>query len=153
MELGFFTEILGVVFGGSLGAILMQLYTAKINKEKLKKEVEEAEAEIERKRLETKQDAFDTVYAQLTKCLNDYNTISDEYHAHREKVRKYEEAVQEKIRRKCDELAELKAKVTYFRGLRCYNTICPNRVRTNPDKNHQEASSKNKKQSDQDDQD
>lgn len=111
----------------------MQLYTAKENKRKIAAEVADAHAEIERKKQDTKQDAFDTMYQELNKCMEDYTTLSEKYREHREKTRKYEESVQEQIRDKCSELATMKAKIIYLKGLRCYNTLCPNRVRTNPD--------------------
>lgn len=35
---------------------------------------------------------------------------------------------------KCAQLAEMKAQLRYLKGLRCYNTECPYRVKNNPDK-------------------
>lgn len=127
-------QFLGLLFGGGIGAGIMQLYTAKANKQKLAAEAQGAQAETERKRQDNMQDAFDTMYQELNQCMKDYSAISEEYREHREKMRKYEESIQEQIRSKCVELAELKSKVTYLKGIRCYNTLCPNRIRTNPDR-------------------
>ena len=134
MDFGLVTEIIGIVAGGGIGALGMQLYTARVNKQKLAKEVEDAHVDIERKRQDNKQDAFDTMYQELSKCMEDYTTLSDNYRAHREKARQYEESVQEQIREKCNELAAMKAKIIYLKGIRCYDTLCPKRIKNNPDK-------------------
>lgn len=134
MELSIIVKILSILFSGGIGALLMQLYTAKVNKKKLAAEAEEAAASASRKKQDNRQDAFETMYQQLNKCIADYTAISEEYRKHREKMRKYEEAVQAQIHDKCVELAAMKAKITYLKGIRCYNTLCPNRIRENPDK-------------------
>ena len=134
MDTNTITDVLSLLFGGGVGAVLMQLYTAKVNKSKLAAETEDTLAEVARKKQDNLQDAFDTMYQELNQCLKDYTAISEEYREHREKMRKYEESVQEQIHNKCVELAELKSKITYLKGIRCYNTICPHRVRTNPDR-------------------
>lgn len=137
MDTNTITDILSLLFGGGVGAVLMQLYTAKVHKGKLVAETEDTLTEVARKKQDNLQDAFDTMYQELNQCMKDYTAISEEYREHREKMRKYEESVQEQIHNKCVELAELKSKITYLKGIRCYNTICPHRVRTNPDRQAQ----------------
>lgn len=137
MDTNALTDVLSLLFGGGIGAVLMQLYTAKVNKSKLIAETEDTLTEVARKKQDNLQDAFDTMYQELNQCMKDYTTISEEYREHREKMRKYEESVQEQIHDKCIELAELKSKITYLKGIRCYNTTCPHRVRTNPDRQTQ----------------
>lgn len=137
MELNAITDILSLLFGGGIGAVLMQLYTAKVNKSKLVAETEDTIAEVARKKQNNLQDAFDTMYQELNQCMKDYTTISEEYREHREKMRRYEESVQEQIHSKCVELAELKSKITYLKGIRCYNTLCPHRISTNQDRQNQ----------------
>ena len=137
MDTNVLTDVLSLLFGGGIGAVLMQLYTAKVNKSKLIAETEDTLTEVARKKQDNLQDAFDTMYQELNQCMKDYTTISEEYREHREKMRKYEESVQEQIHDKCIELAELKSKITYLKGIRCYNTTCPHRVRTNPDRQTQ----------------
>lgn len=134
MEFGLITEIIGIIAGGGLGAFLMQVYTAKVNKAKLIKEVEDTHVEIERKKQDNHQDAFDSMYQQLNRCMEDYTALSDAYRDHREKSRQYEESVQAQIHEKCNELASMKAKIIYLKGIRCYNTLCQNRIKVNPDK-------------------
>lgn len=133
-DLNSLIEIISLLFGGGIGAAIMQLYTAKVNKNKLAAEAEDTMTEVARKKQDALQDAFDTMYQELNQCLKDYTAISEEYREHREKMRKYEESVQEQIHTKCVELAELKSKVTYLKGIRCYNTLCPHRIKTNPDR-------------------
>jgi len=135
MELSTITDILSLLFGGGIGALLMQIYTARANKKKLVAEAEDTITEVARKKQDNKQDAFDTMYQELNQCMKDYTAISEEYREHREKMRKYEESVQEQIHVKCVELAELKSKITYLKGIRCYDTLCPHRIQNNPDHN------------------
>lgn len=134
MEFSLITELIGIIGGGGLGAILMQLYTAKVNKTKLIKEVEDAHVDIERKKQDNHHDAFDSMYQQLNRCMEDYTALSDAYRDHREKSRQYEESVQAQIQEKYNELASLKAKIIYLKGIRCYDTLCPKRIKVNPDK-------------------
>lgn len=112
----------------------MQLYNASVNKKKLKAEAAAAQADAEKKNLENKQDAFDSLYQQLNKCMSDYTAISEEYRQYVEKARKKEESIQEQIHQKCMELADMKSQITYLKGIRCYNMTCEYRVRANPDK-------------------
>ncbi len=128
------TDVISLLFGGGVGVAAMQIYTARVNKKKLSAEAEDAQVDVDHKKLTTKYDAFDTLYQQLNKCISDYAAISEEYREHREKTRKYEESVQEQIHNKCLELATLKSKVTYLKGIRCYDFTCKNRIKTNPDK-------------------
>lgn len=121
-------EILSILFGGGVGALCMQIYTARSQKNQMNADVENTLADVARKRQDNQQDAFDTVYQQLNQCMKDYTDISEEYREHREKMRKYEESVQQTIREKCIELSELKARITYFKGIRCYDTLCPKRL-------------------------
>lgn len=127
-------QILSLLFGGGIGASIMQLYTAKATKQKLAAEVQDTLIDVERKKQDNMQDAFDTMYQELNQCMKDYTSISAEYREHREKMRQYEDSVQEQIRNKCVELAELKSKVTYLMGIRCYDTLCPKRVLVNPER-------------------
>lgn len=134
MDLSMITDAVGFLLGGGAGAALMQLYTAKLNKKQLAANVEDTLADVSRKKQDNLQDAFDTMYQQLSQCMRDYTSLSEEYREHREKMRVYEESVQEQIHDKCIKLAELRSKVTYLKGIRCYNTTCPNRVNVNPDR-------------------
>ena len=38
---------------------------------------------------------------------------------------------------KCNEIAQLKSKLSYFKGLRCYRSACANRMWENSDKNNE----------------
>lgn len=131
-------QLFSLIFGGSVGAGLMQLYTAKVNKQKLAAELQDALVETERKKQDNRQDAFDTMYQELNQCMKDYSAISKEYREHREEMRKQEEAIQKQIQAKCIELAELKSKLTYFKGIRCYDTLCKHRIRLDPDETTRE---------------
>lgn len=138
MEIGLTTELLGVIFGGGVGALLMQLYTAKANKRKIEVEIEDAVAEAEKKKQDNKHDAFDTIYHQLNTCMKDYTVLLEEYREYRQKTREHEDIIQVKIQQKCEELAAMKSKVTYLKGIRCYDALCKKRIMVNPDKQHPE---------------
>lgn len=134
MTFNLLTEVVGLVCGGGLGAFAVQLYNAKINKKKIATEVANTQAEVDKKKLDNKQDAFETLYNQLNKCLSDYTEISEKYREHHERMRKYEEEQQAIIQEKCIELASMKAKITYLMGIRCYNSLCQNRITESPNK-------------------
>jgi len=134
MEIGPITEIASLLFGGGIGAIVTQIYMANANKKKIQAETASTLEDINRKRLDAKQDAFDTMYQQLNQCMKDYSAISEEYRDHREKMRKYEDSIQEQIRLKCEELADLKSQITYLKGIRCYDTLCPWRIAKSSEK-------------------
>lgn len=62
MDANLIIQIIGLLIGGGLGAGLMQLYTARISKQKLVVETASAEEDVNRKKQDNKQDAFDTMY-------------------------------------------------------------------------------------------
>lgn len=62
MDANLIIQIIGLLISGGLGAGLMQLYTARISKQKLVVETASAEEDVNRKKQDNKQDAFDTMY-------------------------------------------------------------------------------------------
>lgn len=130
-------ELLTLVCGGGAGAALMQLYTLKASRKRAEADARRTEAEAEKQKFGVHKDAFDTLYSQLTHCLEDYSRIADDYRNFREKYRKYEEEMQQRIREKCEELAGMKSQIQYLKGLRCYNMTCQDRIKVNPDKTAQ----------------
>lgn len=127
--------ILGLILGSSgVGALISQLYHAKTDKK-----FKEAETAVEQKRAEglanaNEKDKFDAMYVQITKMMQDYNDLSDDYRKYRQTALDKERVFQNKVNDKCQELAMLKSQVQYLKGLRCYNTTCPHRIKTNPEK-------------------
>jgi ribosomal protein L16 Arg81 hydroxylase len=134
MEWNIISDLLTLVLSGGLGALIMQFYMAKVNKRKAQAEAEAAKVDAEQKKQDLHQDAFDTMYSELNKCMADYTTLSEEYREYRNKAREHEEVFQAKVASKCEELASLKSQINYLKGLRCYNTLCPSRIKLNPDK-------------------
>lgn len=133
MDANLIIQILSLLVSGGLGAGIMQLYTARISKQKLVVETTSAEEDVNRKKQDNQQDAFDTMYQQLNKCLFDYTTLSDDYRKFRENAREKEEYFEDKVSKKREELAILKSKIAYLKGIRCYDTLCLKR-KLNPDK-------------------
>jgi len=63
--------------------------------------------------------------------IEDYNELSDDYRKYREDALEKERAFINKVSKNCEQLAALKSEVAYLKGLSCYNTECPYRIKTN----------------------
>lgn len=122
--------VLTIVGGGGIGSVITYLITINSKKRLLQEEVKQSESKTK----STENDRFEVMYKQITEMTEDYNTLSDQFRKYRVEALDIEQEFINKVREKCAELAELKAKVNYLKGLRCYNFSCPNRIKTNPDK-------------------
>lgn len=135
MEISQILEILGFLTGG---AGLNYLFLWKTNRLKAKNEADDIGADVATKTFAMQKDQSEYLIEKLTQYQKDYYTLED---AHRERMRKFQEELtlsqrefSEIINKKCEELAVLRSKVTYLKGIRCYNTICQKRIRVNPNK-------------------
>lgn len=125
-------ELISLVVGGGLGALILQIYTAKANKRKIEVEVQNALLETKQKEQAIQKDAFNSMYQELNTCIKDYSAIAEEYREYREGARKREADFQARIQTKCEELARIKARMNYLEGLKCYDTTCPKRIKISP---------------------
>lgn len=146
MELSQILEILGFLTGG---AGLNYLFLWKTNKLKAKNEAENIGADVASKNFAVHRDQSEYLLEKLTQYQREYYNLEDE---HRERIKKFQEELttsqrkfSEVVNRKCEELAELKSKITYLKGISCYKTICENRIRQNPNKIHKEETNDNNK--------
>lgn len=80
------------------------------------------EIDTQQKAVDLAQDQYDYVMQQLTKYQTEYFALLD-------RVQTSARAHSEEIESKCNEIAELKSKVAYFRGIRCYRCDCSQRIR------------------------
>lgn len=107
--------------------------------EKKKHEAEAASAELDAKQksMDLSQDQFDYLLNKLTDYQRDYfklaDQLKDEAQRHANEMAETTKKFSIIINDKCNEIAELKSKIIYFKNLRCYKTDCPYRMGTNPD--------------------
>ncbi len=128
-------EILGVILGsGGLSSFITWLVYLNSNKKLKEAEVAQSESVVENLQNANRKDKFESMYVQITKMMHDYNELSDDYRAYRQTATIKERDFQKKVDDKCSELASLKSQIQYLKGLRCYDTTCPNRIKTNPEK-------------------
>lgn len=121
--------ILSILLALLGGVNIFQFLFLRTTKKKYEAEARAAETAVEHGRVDLQQDQYDYVNAQLTKIQQEYYDLAAKY---RETMTNH---LQE-IDNKCNEIAELKSKLTYFKGLRCYCSDCDNRIYESPYKDH-----------------
>lgn len=128
-------EILGILLGGGgIGSLVTWAFQFKSEKRIKEAEAEQSEKTVESMTTANDRDKFESMYVQITKMMQDYNNLSDDYRSYRQVATVKERNFQKKVDEKCQELAALKSQVQYLKGLRCYNTTCTHRMKTNPEK-------------------
>ena len=128
-------EILGILLGGGgIGSFITWVFHFKSEKRIKEAEARQSEQTAESMATANDRDKFESMYVQITKMMQDYNNLSDDYRNYRQGAVVKERNFQKKVDEKCQELAALKSQVQYLKGLRCYNTTCPHRIKTNPEK-------------------
>lgn len=128
-------EILGILLGGGgIGSLVTWAFQFKSEKRIKEAEAKQSEKTVESMTTANDRDKFESMYVQITKMMQDYNNLSDDYRSYRQVATVKERNFQKKVDEKCQELAALKSQVQYLKGLRCYNTTCSHRMKTNPEK-------------------
>ena len=128
-------EILGILLGGGgIGSLVTWAFQFKSEKRIKEAEAKQSEKTVESMTTANDRDKFESMYVQITKMMQDYNNLSDDYRSYRQGATVKERNFQKKVDEKCQELAALKSQVQYLKGLRCYNTTCSHRMKTNPEK-------------------
>ena len=128
-------EILGILLGGGgIGSLVTWAFQFKSEKRIKEAEAKQSEKTVESMATANDRDKFESMYVQITKMMQDYNNLSDDYRSYRQVATVKERNFQKKVDEKCQELAALKSQVQYLKGLRCYNTTCSHRMKTNPEK-------------------
>ena len=128
-------EILGILLGGGgIGSLVTWAFQFKSEKRIKEAEAKQSEKTVESMATANDRDKFESMYVQITKMMQDYNNLSDDYRSYRQGATVKERNFQKKVDEKCQELAALKSQVQYLKGLRCYNTTCSHRMKTNPEK-------------------
>lgn len=128
-------EIIGLILGsGGIGSFITWAISLKSEKRIKESEAIQSEQITENMIDDHNRDWFDQMYVQVTKMMQDYNDLSDEYRHFRQDAINRERNFQNKVDTNCQELASLKSQIQYLKGLRCYNTTCQNRIKLNPEK-------------------
>lgn len=117
--------ILEIVLALLGGLNIYQLITWRIQRDKLLTELKTLKLEAKQKETDLVQDQYDYVFLQLSKLQNEYMELQSRV---RSEANEHSKAIQEK----CNEIAALKSKITYYKGLRCYRSGCDTRICNNP---------------------
>ena len=136
-----FLEIaLAVISSGGLGAVITYIFTFKAKKLQAEAEAESTEIEVEHKKQDLKQDQYDFLQKTCDKYIKDYHILENDFRKQlqvlRDEIDKVSLEKSKAISDKCTEIAELKSKVTYLKGICCYNFTCQHRIKTNQENVH-----------------
>ena len=126
-----FDWALAIISSGSLGAAITYILTFKSKRLQAMAEAESTAVEVEHK----KQDQYDFLQKTCDKYIKDYHTLENDFRKQlqtlRDEIDKISLEKSKAISDKCNEIAELKSKVTFLQGIRCYNFTCQNRIKNN----------------------
>lgn len=132
-----FDWALAIISSGSLGAAITYVLTFKSKRMQAMAEAESTELEVEHKKQDLKQDQYDFLQKTCDKYIKDYHTLENDFRKQlqtlRDEIDKISLEKSKAISDKCNEIAELKSKVTYLKGIRCYNFTCQHRIKNNPE--------------------
>lgn len=133
-----YEQILHLIGGGSVGAIITYLFTLKSKVKREKAEAEILTVKSEHDRTDLQEDQFEFLQNKLDKYIRDYHELEETF---RNKMRQLRDSIDNVakenslvISEKCNEIAALKSEITYLKGIRCYNFTCDKRIKVNPDK-------------------
>lgn len=136
----FLEMALAIISSGGLGAAITYIFTFKAKKLQAEAEAESTEIEVEHRKQDLKQDQYDFLQKTCDKYIKDYHTLENDFRKQlqvlRDEIDKVSLEKSKAISDKCTEIAELKSKVTYLKGIRCYNFTCQHRIKTNPENVH-----------------
>ena len=134
-----FDWALAIISSGSLGAAITYVLTFKSKRLQAMAEAESTEVEVEHKKQDLKQDQYDFLQKTCDKYIKDYHTLENDFRKQlqtlRDEIDKISLEKSKAISDKCNEIAELKSKVTFLKGIRCYNFTCQNRIKNNTETN------------------
>jgi len=114
-------SILTVLLGGTN---IFQLFYIRAERRKQAAAAEEVETESNRKKYELSKDQANDLYDSLNKLNAEYVELQKQI---REQAARNTQAIVDK----CEIIADLKGKVAYFKGLRCYKSDCSQRISHN----------------------
>ena len=107
------------------GVNIFQLVYYKTQRDKLRAEADSAQVDAQHKGLDLMQDQADYLMKELSNVQTQYVNLQKQI---REESANHTNTIHEK----CNEIAVLKSKVVYLKGLRCYKSDCSLRISVNP---------------------
>lgn len=138
MEQSILEWALAVIGSGGIGAVVTYICTFKSKKKQVEAEAESSMVNVEQKKTDLKQDQYDYLWKTCDKYIKDYHELEGDFRKQIQELREQMDKLMleksQAISAKCNEVASLKSKVTYLKGIRCYNFTCKNRIMINPDK-------------------
>ena len=138
MEQSIIEWLLAIIGSGGLGAAITYICTFKSKKKQVEAEAESTVIDVAHKKEDLKQDQYDFLQKTCDKYIKDYHELESDFRKQlqnlREEIDKISLEKSRAIADKCTEIAELKSKVTYLKGIRCYNFTCQHRIKENPDR-------------------
>lgn len=138
MEQSILEWALAVIGSGGIGAVITYICTFKSKKKQVEAEAESSMVDVEQKKTDLKQDQYDYLQKTCDKYIKDYHELEGDFIKQISELREQMDRIMleksQAISAKCNEIATLKSKVTYLKGIRCYNFTCKHRIMTNPDK-------------------
>lgn len=123
------SAILLALFGG---ANIWQFIYYKTQRDKLRAEADKLKAIADEERVNAKHKGLDLMQDQADYLLEKLNTVQADYVALQSQMRDEMANHTMTIHNKCNEIAELKSKVIYLKGIRCYKSDCSLRISVNP---------------------
>lgn len=138
MEQSILEWALAVIGSGGIGAVITYICTFKSKKKQVEAEAESSMVDVEWKKTDLKQDQYDYLQKTCDKYIKDYHELEGDFRKQISELREQMDKIMleksQAISAKCNEIDTLKSKVTYLKGIRCYNFTCKHRIMTNPDK-------------------
>lgn len=138
MEQSILEWALAVIGSGGIGAVVTYICTFKSKKKQVEAEAESSMVDVEQRKTDLKQDQYDYLQKTCDKYIKDYHELEGGFRKQIQELREQMDKLMleksQAISAKCNEVASLKSKVTYLKGIRCYNFTCKNRIMINPDK-------------------
>lgn len=130
---------LAIIGSGGLGATITYIFTFKSKKKQIEAEAEHQVVTTAHEKLDLNQDRYDYLQTTCDKYIKDYYSLEQEFRQKLaglvDQIDQLKLANAQTISDKCNEIAQLKSKITYLKGIRCYNFTCDRRIKENPDKN------------------
>ena len=130
--------LLAILGSGGVGAAITYLLTFKSKAAIAKADATIAQTKAEHETLDLRQDRYDYLQETLDKYMRDYYALDERFRTEMNQVRDLISNITQNnaktISEKCNEIAALKSQVAYLKGLRCYRSVCEQRIKDNPDK-------------------
>lgn len=130
--------LLAIIGSGGIGAAITYILTFKSKAAIVNADAKIAQTKAEHEKLDLKQDRYDYLQETLDKYMKDYYALDERFRTElnqiRDTINKLTKDNAQAILEKCNEIAALKSQITYLKGLRCYRSVCNQRIKNNPEK-------------------